>query len=172
MNKLLRVLFTCVALALGSAAHAQTLWTAAQYGMTVEQVKAAFPSAVPISTPDKLYGGSQGLLTVPGVHVAASDFHAIFYFNKDRLVQVTLASDKKQRFESMLVDFHSVEEILRAKYGPELQRKITRGSLDVAEESWLAGPTNISLYGMGVRGSDALLNINYQVRISKDADKL
>lgn len=172
MTRPVRFLMIIVAFLLSPVVYAQTLWTKAEYGMTVEQVKAAFPDAVTASKPSQLYGGAVGLLTLPGIHVAASDFHATFYFAAGKLIQVTLSSDKRSSFEGMLVTFGAVEEILRAKYGAELQRQVSRGVYSSAEASWLAGPVNITLLASGVGANDGLLNIVYQVRISKEVEKL
>ena len=48
----------------------------------------------------------------------------------------------------------------------------THGLLNSAEASWQSGRTNISLVNIAVGTSDAALNLNYQVRTAKEADKL
>jgi hypothetical protein len=37
---------------------------------------------------------------------------------------------------------------------------------------WLSGKTNISLYLMAISDADAVLNVNYQVRLAQEAEKL
>jgi hypothetical protein len=151
---------------------AQTLWTKAEYGMTESQVKAAFPEVIAASKPDHLYGGAVGSLIIPGIQVAESPFRANFFFVSGKLVQVTLSLEDKAGFDTVLSTFGAIEEILRAKYGSEIRREIKRGTLNTAEATWLSGPTNINLYASGVASNKASLNINYQVRISKEAEKL
>ena len=172
MVKVLRTLLLTTTFVLASPAHAQTLWTKAEYGMTEEQVKSTFPDAITAAKPDHLHGGAVGALMLPGIEVAGRSFHATFYFVSNKLTQVTLSLDDRAMFDTVLITYKGVEEILRAKYGPEIQQQISRGTLNVAEASWLSGKTNINLFASGVSGSKALLNINYQVRLAKEAEKL
>lgn len=172
MVKALRTLLLTTTFALASAAQAQTLWTKAEYGMTEGQVKSTFPDVVTAAKPDHLYGGAVGTLVLPGIEVAGHSFHATFYFVSNKLTQVTLSLDDRAMFDTILITYKGVEEILRAKYGPEIQQQISRGNLNVAEASWLSGKTNINLFASGVSGDKASLNINYQVRLAKEAEKL
>lgn len=172
MNKFIRVALAAIAFVATSIAQGQTLWTTAQYGITVEQVRAAFPKAVAASEPSKIHHGGLGLLTMPGIQLGSNNFRVTFYFRADHLEEVWLSLDETVSFDRAIVVFSSVEELLRAKYGTELQRKISHGSYNSADESWLAGPTDIHLYAGGVSGSSAVLNIVYSVNLSKQVEKL
>jgi hypothetical protein len=167
-----RALFVVVALFMSSVLHAQTLWTKSEYGMTVEQVKAAFPEAVAPVTIDHLYGGAANLLVMPGIEIAGSTFKANFFFLSEKLIQVTLSLESPGQFGTVMVSFKSVEEVLRAKYGNEIQRDFSGGTYQHANETWLSGPTNITLSASGVGLNPASLNIIYQVRVSKETEKL
>lgn len=171
MTSIIRNMFFILAL-LVSQAHAQTLWGKSQYGMTAEQVKAVFPNAENPAKPSQLGNGAKALLSLPGVQIAGTTFRANFYFLSEKLVQVTLTSQDRGQFDTVLRTFETIEELLRAKYGREIQREVKRGTLSQASATWMSGSTNVSVLAMGVAEHDAILNINYQLRISQEAEKL
>jgi hypothetical protein len=172
MRHMFRFALFITALLFSSISSAQTLWTKADYGMTVPQVKAAFPDAVRPVKPSHLGNGAEAALSLGDVQIAGSRFRVQFYFLSEKLVQVTLALEDAGKFDSVLRTFEAVEVVLRVKYGPQLKREVQRGMLNQASSSWMAGRTNVSLFAMSVADHNALLNINYQVRVSQDAEKL
>lgn len=158
---------------LGVAAQ-QTLWQKASYGMSVDQVRAVVPNATLLSlqSNDHLNDGSVGLLKLNNLEIVNNKFTAIFYFTDKKLTQVTLTLNGQHSFDSAMDVFYSLAEIFRIKYGRELSLKIKKGLVNMANANWFFNGTNINLIVMGVGNNDALLNINYQVRLSKEADKL
>lgn len=172
MFKMLKVLALLLALVVSPQAHCQALWGKSAYGMTLSQVKEAYPEAVTADSPGTLHGGAKGTLTIQAYEVVNKKFNVIFYFKNDKLEQVVLACEKQSTFHSAMLVFDAVSDVLKAKYGPEISKDVKRGTLNMANAVWLSGKTNISLIAMSVGDADAMLNINYQVRISKDADKL
>lgn len=173
MRYMIRTAFFALALLFSSFSSAQALWTKAEYGMTVGQVKTAFPGAVDSPKSSQLKSGARALLTLPNVQVGGASFSGNFYFLSDKLVQVTLSLDNPGNFDSVLRTVETIEELLRAKYGREIQRELKRGRfLNQASLTFMSGPTNVSVLAMGVGDSKAILNVNYQLRVSHEAEKL
>lgn len=172
MTKLIRFLIAMALLAVHTLASAQSLWGGAEYGMTVEQVKSFIPKAITPSIPSRLSDGAQGLLQLENVEIVNKKFTSSFYFIAGNLTQVTLSLEKGHTFDSAMLVFDSLSEALRAKYGREISRDIKRGMLNQARATWMMGRTNINVLAISVGENDATLNINYQVRVARDADKL
>lgn len=165
-------LFIVVVL-LSTAACAQTLWQGTTYGMSVEQVKAAVPRATAPAEPNQLYGGAEELLRLAGVELQNKDFLASFYFKDGSLVQVTLSMINKQQFNVAMLVVEGLITTLRAKYGKELSGGVkTSEFLKKADYKWLSGRTNIVLVCLAVGDNPATVNIVYQARIAREADKL
>lgn len=165
----------CVAVAIcfgGLPASAQALWGASQYGMTVEQTKKAFPEAKAPIKSAKLGDGATELLRIENIELVNEKFDAQFFYMNSRLVQVTLTVRGNPSFHSAFLIFQRLETALNVKYGQPMGRKVERGMPNVAGADWQSGRTNINLLAMAVGNNDAVLNINYQVRVAKDADKL
>lgn len=172
MGKLIHASALLAALLFGSLAQAQTLWRDTNYGMSIDQVRAAIPEVADAVKPGELAGGAKGLLTIPKVQIAGADYQARFFFLNDKLVQVMLSLDNPGKFDSSLRTFETLEELLRVKYGREIKREVKRGVVNQASATWMAGGTNISVLTYSFDNDNASLNINYQVRVAKEADKL
>jgi len=172
MIKLIRILALLSLLAIHVSASAQSLWSGTVHGMSPDQVKSIFTNAQTPDKPNILSSGAQELLRVENVEITNKKFTASFYFIAEKLIQVTLSLEKGHTFHSATLVFDSLTEALRAKYGQEISRDISRGALNKATATWMAGRTNINVITMSVGQSNALLNINYQVRVARDADKL
>ena len=172
-----QILMAClVVLLVQGLAWGQSLWQNTTYGMSVEQVSHLIPGCITPAEEDQetLAGGARELLRLPDVTIVGKEFHARFFFADGRLVQVMLHHQENRGFPYVRITFDSVTEVLRAKYGPELTRKLNIGGIvnESASASWLSDRTNISVLAWGAKDSPAGLNINYQVRIAKEADKL
>lgn len=152
--------------------HAQALWNGTTYGMSVSEVREKIPNVKNSEKVSKLHDGSVELLRLESVDIVGKTFDALFYFQADRLVQVTLKLTGQYTFHSGFLVFESLTEALTAKYGTELSRKVIRDTLNKADATWVSGRTNISMLLLNVGNTPAILNVNYQARISKDADKL
>lgn len=140
------------------------LWQGAAYGMMISEVRNACPDTVPSHDPQKLNDGSYSLLTIPNIEIAEHDYAVQFYFNDDRLTQVTIATNGDPDINT----FRSVAVALRAKYGPELAYRETEDSFSTAD--WIASNgVNISIACHEVYG---LLNINFQLQVATAASKL
>lgn len=159
---------------------AQSLWHGTTFGMTVDQVVAAVPEATPATNKNPGNGirfNSQfapELLHVDDVQLVNQKFSGSFYFLNDRLVQATLHIKDGGSYDTGLA-YDNLVTALRAKYGQELSAKNNViGSMVTRDTEWISGRTNINLHYTKIGDNDTtpLLNINYQVRIAGDADKL
>jgi hypothetical protein len=140
--------------------------------MTLTEVKAAVPKVVPPLKPNRLGDAAVELLRLEDVELVNKKFTASFYFKASKLSQVTLSLEKGHTFHAATLVFDALTEALRAKYGNEISRRSKRGMLNLTEAEWLSGRTNINLIVLSVGETDATLNVNYQVRVAREADKL
>lgn len=172
--KQFKLLFIGLALVLCSfSASAQVLWRAASYGMSVTQVAKAFPDAIEV-TGDvrRLSSGAEALLIIENILLVDHSFQARFYFKNKKLEQVTLSLMETHPYQVTLGIFENLTNSLRMKYGKEASQNASRGMIELSEVTWLVGKTNIHLVVFSAGQSNSILNINYQARVSKDADKL
>lgn len=161
-----------IALVLSSAAsYAAPLWQKAESGMTIAQIKAAYPSA---RVPDKigtLGNGARCELAIEGYEVSADTYQVCFYFAGNSLKQVMLSADDPTESQ-----FDATVDLLRSKYGPELgagQPMCKSGILRMCEAKWsLKTGTNVSVLYMRVGNSEPVMNIAYQTRMASEASKL
>ncbi len=153
--------------------QAQALWQKATYGMSVAAAKKAFPNAIIPPKADSLANSAVEKLRIPDIEISGHKFDAKFYFLGDKLDQVTLEATDRKPFDQMTSRFQQLREVLAAKYGSELSRQSQSGPLIYSLEStWLAGRTNITLFLMGLGENPAVFSVIYQVRVTKEADKL
>jgi hypothetical protein len=169
----LGVLISIVVISFANYAIAQQLWDGTSYGMSKDDVLKVVPGARIINDGDSLAGGAKELIRAEHIKIVNELFNAKFFFFRNKLDQVTLSLRDKAPFHKFLIIFNSLTEALRSKYGSELAFKIDKISLlKRAEATWMVGKTNINVLAMTVGDHPAILNINYQIRISKDAEKL
>ncbi|PXX99685.1 hypothetical protein CR157_02635 [Halomonas sp. LBP4] len=123
---------------------------------------------------DSLGTGAVELVRRDDYRVVGESFRKKFYFSGGELNQVTLSLDRQRDFHATLLVFESLVEALRARYGQEVNYSVEPlGVMKEAEADWFnSNGVNISLYAMTIGDSDALLNVNYQVRVSEEAGKL
>lgn len=172
MNATRQTVLGIVLALFSSLCNAQSLWNGTEYGMTVNQVTSRVPGASPPSTLGHLADGSEELLRLENIDIVGKLFSAAFFFKSERLVQVTLSLEKGNTFHSATLTFNSLVEALRSKYGNETSNDELRGLLNKKSATWMSGRTNVNLLAIGVGQSDATLNVNYQVRVAREADKL
>jgi hypothetical protein len=171
MSGFVRLWILQVLVMVSTAAGAQSLWGGTEYGMSIDEVKLAVPNAIAPSKGSRLGNGAQELLRLENVEIVNKRFAASFFFLWGKLNQVTL-SLQSPTFHGATLTFNSLSEALRAKYGQEISRESDRGLLNKVSATWMAGRTNINVIAIAVGDNDATLNINYQVRVARDADKL
>ena len=154
----------------------QALWGATYSGMPPSEVLKVVDGAHKVENGSTLGTKvkAKELLRIDDFRVVNESFKVLFYFADFKLVQVTLALKKERTFDLSLLVFEGLTETLRSKYGEEISRKIDTSNpfLKKAETNWVSGRTNINLLLFAVGSSTATLNLNYQTRLSKEADKL
>ena len=176
MNKsFFRYLFLSVALILSISvpAEAQSLWGGTTSGMNPSQITEVVKGSRLIQDGDTLGSGARELIRFDDLSVVNESFKVQFYFLKQKLTQVTLSLNGERSFSSTLLVFDSLADALRLKYGKEISGSIdNRSILKKAEANWVNGRTNINLLVLTVGNSPAILNLNYQTRLSGESDKL
>lgn len=168
------VILTTLLLFVTTQASAQQLWSKAEAGMTVEQVKQAFPEAIVPSDPSTLGSADRPKegLRIRNLDVGGTPFRVKFYFAGGRLDQVTLNYTGESGFNVALSRYRTVNTLLRSKYGPEIDGKSNRGHMNREEHNYLSGDVNINNLMIGIGDDFTVWNINYQTRFKREADKL
>jgi hypothetical protein len=165
--------FLFYVLFLNAPASAQSLWNGTNYGMSVDEVRATVPKAIAPDKPNRLADGAQELLRLTNVEIVGKTFDAQFFFRNGRLSQVTLSLEKGHTFHQATLTLNALSDALRAKYGREISHENDRtAALNRITATWLSGKTNINVLAIGVGDFDATLNVNYQMRIAREAEKL
>ena len=173
MPRTLILLLACVAFAFSSVcADAQELWRESEYGMTVDEVRRAFPEAVEPSDPDSYDSGALERFRIDDIEISRGNFRSSFYFLNDRLIQVVLHGQDERDYETQHPLFRRISQLLRMKYGePSINdEKVTRYS-GRHDAIWINGETDITMQLMGV-GDFASMNILYRARLAEEADDL
>jgi hypothetical protein len=141
--------------------------------MAPEQVRKVVPEALPVVVDrGTLNSGAEELLRIDNYEIVNEKFAASFYFKDQKLVQVMLSLVNPGSFATTMGVFDALTEALRAKYGSELSRRISQSPFPTADATWLSGRTNIGITLMAATENFVRLNINYQVRVAREADKL
>ena len=140
------------------------LWFSTWYGMSLEQLKQVLPEVTRPSTPQTLKGGRVELARLEDIEMVEQRFHASFYFQGNKLKQVTLTLETRSPFSKTLLIFNRLADIFRGRYGTEISRTSTRHATGLNREAamWISGRTKISALTMGVGDQDASLKIDYQ----------
>ncbi|PTW47638.1 hypothetical protein C8J25_103359 [Sphingomonas faeni] len=148
----------------GATVPAPTLWQNTQVGMTYAEVKRAQPEAVEPAKPSTLNDGASCQLSLPKFEVNNDPYTVCFFFKNGALSQVMLTANGDP-YESQ---FRGIVTALRVKYGPEVD--LHQSSLGY-EADWMTKQgVNVSVTYFNKLGN--LLNINYQIRLAKEADRL
>jgi hypothetical protein len=170
LNHICATIMLCV---LCNNTEAQTLWRNSIFGMTKEQVITVVPEAAPVAGKHgTLKTGAEELLRILGVEIVNEKFTASFFFKDQKLVQVMLSLENPKSFVTTMIVFNALTDSLRAKYGQEISLRQAQTPYPNAEAIWLSGRTNISVNADAVAETSVYLKVNYQVRITREADKL
>lgn len=168
-----RIVSALCLIALPVTVRAQVLWQKATYGMSPAEVAEAVPGSKPPTEPIKM-SGSVELLRLEDFALVSRSFDVRFLFKDQRLVQVMLSlkQTKSDSYHSYSAVFDSLTDSLRAKYGVELSKSRKEvGGFRMVQSEWISGKTGVGILLMDSYGALAL-NVNYDFRISKEAEKL
>jgi hypothetical protein len=149
--------------------------------MTINQVKALYPTAITPNNPGTIGSGksneAKGILQVKNFEIINHKFDVTFFFTvKDnKLCQVTLTCNEKITvYEGELI-YNNLFVALTAKYGNAINNKKDEiGDSHFWGSEWFSNGTNISLnyFTIGKNDDSTLLNIVYQVRLLEELKKL
>lgn len=166
-------ILTATSFALLSApVSAQILWQNVRVGMTLDQVRAAQPGATRPAEPETFDEGTACELQITGYAVQGDTYRVCFFLHENSLVQVMLTADRASRAQ-----FDSTAVLLRGRYGAEMNPgpdpcHMIGDSATCTLDWLLPSGVNVSLLYMDIGGSHGLMNINYQVRIRRESNRL
>lgn len=145
---------------LAGSLHAQMLWPGTTAGMSVEDVKRAFPDAHAPEAENVLPAGRGAqLLELSEVSIAGQGFKVGFFFKEEQLTVVTLGAAG----EIQVKEFEKFRDILRKNYGQEYS---TRNSEEL-QITWKVAQTVILLTWTPMGRGFALLSIAYEAPLPK-----
>lgn len=171
--KKIQFIFLILFLTVSTTIYADKLWKDSVYGMSVDEVHKVIPDTFYTIEKSRLGNGSEELLSLNDIVIFNHKFKASFYFQGEKLTQVTLGLKEIMSFNSAMPIFENLTDAFRSKYGKEISREVDKDpTLSIAQSKWLFGRTNITLVEMSAVGGDAILNITYQERLAKEADNL
>lgn len=172
-SDLVRIVLMSLVTLVATSAQAQQLWDRARDGMTVAEVRKAFPKAKDnpkASMPNQQrVDGAKWMLELPDVKIAGLTFIASFAFLNDELDQVNLNAEGSTK---QIKDAHTrLVNSFRAKYGAPVEENnfSTKYHSNVSEK-WMSNSTQISILTINnnaVPGIDQLgigsIDINYRI---------
>jgi len=165
MNLKIRIAACWLALFFAGSLHAQTLWPGTTAGMSVTEVKNAFPTAHEVEDGVTLPGGrGVELLALDGTEIYGGKFRVEFFFKEGQLTHVSLFAigdvDEKA--------FEYFRDRLRAKYNQEYST--TSG--EKIQIRWNAVQTIILLTWVPLGRDNSSMEISYEAPIPKETDRL
>ncbi len=162
--------FTLLLAFVASHATAQSLWEGTTYGMSLQEVKALFPTAAPPGNPVSIEDGSEELLRLRTAKFLGRPFGASFFFRNGRLSQVNISLQGLSSKNDVATVFDTVTSALQAKYGQpvNLERRnaplVPQGpSENYVNARWNVGLTDIDLLASHSGATDPILIISFQV---------
>jgi hypothetical protein len=152
------VIVACVAALLLS--QQKVLWHVTEPGMTLPDVRAVLPDAVPPAQPKSLDNGLSLGLVVPKASNLDRAFDAELYFDERGLQQVLLLPTRLLAAPAAMMEFDELRQAASRRYGRELPGTTTPSAEVPAEARWMAGPVMITLR-VEKRGAQAAVVMSY-----------
>lgn len=152
------VAIACLAALLQS--QQKVLWHVTEPGMTVSDVRAVLPDAVPPAQPKSLDNGLSLGLVAPKVSNLDRAFNAELYFDERGLQQVLLLPTRLLAPSAAMVEFDELRRAASLRYGREIAGTATRAADVAAEAHWRAGPVMVTLR-VEQRGEFAAVTMSY-----------
>ena len=169
------LIFLTVFLSLALPAEAQELWAKTQAGMSVDEVKKIFPDAIQPSSTTHGHG-MERLLTIPNIMIQEKPFRVVFLFRDKQLDRVALYyNGPEQSFGTLMLLYDSILNILRAKYGKEINHLSQREDLiqfKQEQHTWFFEGREIVLSLQSHFGKENFFTVLYTTDIAKDLNKL
>ncbi len=161
--------FPCASI--GRASDAPNAWRNARWGMTVDEVVAAFPGEALRASPAEIEKGAAPV-RIDKCEIAGTSFQVRFFFYRaSRLSQITLAPSSKR--DASRPVFDSLATRLTEEYGPPASdiadQSMGLAGLRTAQKGWETAHARIGLtymYGSG----DPFLQLVYDAPARAGAD--
>lgn len=152
------VVVACIAALLQS--QQKVLWHVTEPGMTLPDVRAVLPDAVPPPQPKSLDNGLLLGLVVPKVSNLDRAFNAELYFDERGLQQVLLLPTRLLVPSAAMTEFDALRQAASRRYGREIAGAGTLSADVPAEAHWRAGPVTVTLR-VERRGEYAAVMMSY-----------
>ena len=123
----------------------KVLWHVTEPGMTLPDVRAVLPDAVPPAQSKSLDNGLSLGLVVPKASNLDRAFDAELYFDDRGLQQVLLLPTRLLAAPAAMMEFDELRQAASRRYGRELPGTATPSADVPAEARWRAGPVMITL---------------------------
>lgn len=123
----------------------KVLWHVTEPGMTLPEVRAVLPDAVPPPQPKSRDNGLFLGLVVPNVSNLDRAFNAELYFDDRGLQQVLLLPTRLLAPSAAMMEFDELRQAASRRYGRELAGTGTRPADVPAESHWRVGPVTVTL---------------------------
>ena len=123
----------------------KVLWDVTEPGMSLPDVRAVLPDAVPPPQSKSLDNGLSLGLVVPRVSNLDRAFGAELYFGDHGLQQVHLIPTRLLAPSAAMSEFDELRRAASLRYGRELAVTGTRSADVPAEAHWRAGPVTVTL---------------------------
>lgn len=138
----------------------KVLWNVTEPGMTLLDVRAVLPAAVPPPQPKSLDNGLALGLVVPKVSNLDRAFDAELYFDNGGLQHVLLVPTRLLAKPAAMREFEELRQAASLRYGRELPGTGPPSPDVPAEARWSAGPVTITLR-VEMRGAQAAVVMSY-----------
>jgi hypothetical protein len=158
-------------LAFAPMTQAQTLWDNASVGMSITELRHAYPEAVEIIHEPTRRGGVSDYWQVNNIDIAGQPFTASFYFREHRLDSVILQPVARDpAVLSTLVE--TLRDALTQKYGVIASHQETYGELAHGNAwFWSKGGTTVSLEMISI-SKPISLQVRYDAKAAQAAKQL
>jgi hypothetical protein len=153
------IVLACIAALLLS--QQKVLWHVTEPGMTLADVRAVLPEAMPPAQPRRLGSGLSLGLVAPGVSNLDRAFDAELYFDENGLRQVLLQPTRLLAEPAAMREFEELRHAASLRYGRELPGTSTPSAEVLAEARWRAGPVTVMLR-VERRGALAAVTMTYE----------
>jgi hypothetical protein len=152
-------------------ANAQSLWGQTTLGMSVVDLRQAYPEAVEIQHEPTRRGGTSDYWQLK-TDIAGESFTVSFFFREHRLDSAIVApvtTDPAKR--STLVS--TLRQALTQKYGAVANQQDIQGTFSQGTVwSWIKDGATISLELLTVMGEPISLQVRYDAKAAKAAEQL
>jgi hypothetical protein len=138
----------------------KVLWNVTEPGMTLPDVRAVLPDAVPPAQPKSLDNGLSLGLVVPKVSNLNRAFDAELYFDDGGLQHVLLLPTRLLATPAAMAEFDELRQAASLRYGQEVPGTGPPSPDIPAEARWRSGPVTITLR-VEKRGAQAAVVMSY-----------